>query len=71
MTPAQRSMCSVLMQHMGRFYENPENERRFREWKERRTNPATDLMPAAPSGCRQLAGKRLTANLTASRTFSS
>ena len=45
MTPAQRSMCSVLMQHMGRFYENPENERRFREWKERRNNPATDLPP--------------------------
>lgn len=68
MTPAQRSMCSVLMQQMGRFYENPENERRFREWKERRTNPATDLTPAAPSECRQLAGKRLTANLTASPT---
>ena len=58
---------------MHQLYGNPQNEERFQKWKQERKaiNPATDLMPAAPSGCRQLAGRRLTANLTASRTFSS
>lgn len=66
-------MCHTVKLLMRQFYGDPGNEARFPEWKEEREaiNPATDLMPAAPSGCRQLAGKWLTANLTASRTFSS
>lgn len=66
MTPAQGAMCHVLLGVMGTFYDDPENERRFQEWKERRAS-ATDLQLHAPSACRPRKGRH-TANLTASAT---
>ena len=36
MTPEQRGMCHAVKLLMGRFYEDPENEARFLEWKEAR-----------------------------------
>lgn len=68
MTPEQRGMCHTVKLLMRQFYGDPENEARFREWKEGREaiNPATDLPPRAPSRCP--AKERRTANLTASAT---
>ena len=62
-------MCHTVKLLMRQFYGDPENEARFRDWKEERKaiNPATDLPPSAPSRCRP-AKERRTANLTASAT---
>lgn len=58
MSPEQRGMCHAVKLLMGRFYEDPENEARSREWKEaRKINPATDLR-RAPSESRRPAGRR-------------
>lgn len=65
MTPEQRGMCHAVKLLMGRFYEDPENEAKFLEWKEARgaISSATDLTPRAPSACRPR--ERRTANHTA------
>lgn len=36
MTPKQKAFCSNVMRLMGAFYEDPENERRFQLWKEKK-----------------------------------
>ena len=64
MTPTQQAMCHVIKQEIGRFYENPENEQRFQEWKKRRQD--LESITRAPSECRRNAERQHAVNLTTS-----
>ena len=48
MTPAQRTMCRRLREAMAEFYSDPENERRFEQWRSSRRGQGAP-MPASES----------------------
>lgn len=58
MTPGQEGMCITIAHKMVEFYKDPENERRFQEWKERRHQPTTAKSPAAPPQIRRTKRRR-------------
>ncbi len=58
MTPGQEGMCITLAYRMAEFYQDPENERRFQEWKERRAQLSRANATATPSKIRRVKRRR-------------
>lgn len=58
MTPDQRVMARSLFKLMAAFYADPENERKFQEWKKERERElcATNVsrVPKQPQGASQM-----------------
>ena len=48
MTPQQRAFGRMALKAMAEFYSNPENERRYEEWKRKRRGAATNETRATP-----------------------
>lgn len=34
----QNNLCSAILPAVNRFFENPENQKKFNDWKSRKTN---------------------------------